>query len=172
MTEPRDDGSSAPGFRERLRAPWWLWGIATVLVGTLGVAVGHSLGIATGLATAAVGETVVGWVLVSAAALVEVRPDVVIAGRASLPYAVMGNVRPLDAAAAASLRGRDADPRAYLLLRPWLPRAVRIDLADPLDPAPYWYVSTRRPAEFAAAVERARADAAGRDDGGAADEAG
>ena len=38
--------------------------------------------------------------------------------------------------------GVDADARAYLLLRPYLKRAVRVEIADPADPAPYWLVST------------------------------
>jgi hypothetical protein len=41
--------------------------------------------------------------------------------------------------------GRDADARAYLLLRPYLKRAVRVEITDPADPTPYWLVSTRHP---------------------------
>jgi hypothetical protein len=33
---------------------------------------------------------------------------------------------------------------------------VRIDLADPDDPTPYWFVSTRHPERLVAALERAR----------------
>ena len=46
--------------------------------------------------------------------------------------------------------GRDADARAYLLLRPYLKRAVRVEITDPADPTPYWLVSTRHPDELAA----------------------
>jgi hypothetical protein len=58
----------------------------------------------------------------------------------------------LDADAARRVRGVDADPRAFLYLRGWVPTAVRLDLNDPSDPAPYWYVSTRRPEELAVAL--------------------
>ena len=51
--------------------------------------------------------------------------------------------------------GRDADARAYLLLRPYLKRGVRIDLTDPSDPAPYWLISSRRPDGLAAALAKA-----------------
>jgi hypothetical protein len=73
----------------------------------------------------------------------------------------MGAVTALDPPAAALLRGRDADPRAYLLLRAWAPAAVRVEVDDPGDPAPYWYVSTRRPAALAAALELARSSTHG-----------
>ena len=48
--------------------------------------------------------------------------------------------------------GVDADARAYLLLRPYLKRAVRVEITDPADPTPYWLVSTRHPDRLAAAV--------------------
>ena len=50
--------------------------------------------------------------------------------------------------------GVDADARAYLLLRPYLKRAVRVEITDPADPAPYWLVSTRHPDELAAGADR------------------
>lgn len=78
------------------------------------------------------------------------------AGRARLPWSAIGAVRPLDADDAAALRSRDADPRAYLALRGYVQTAVRVEVDDPADPTPYWYVSTRRPAELAAALDRSR----------------
>ena len=153
---------------ERLSAPWYLWAIASVIVATLGLAVGYPLGWPAGVAAAAVAEGIVAWVLVSAAATVSVEPTALVAGRARLDYDCMGAVTPLDAAAAALLRGREADTRAYLLLRPWVQTAVRVDVDDADDPAPYWYVSTRDPAALATALEAARgaarAGAAARDD--------
>ena len=51
----------------------------------------------------------------------------------------------------------DADARAYLLLRPYLKRGVRVDITDPADPAPYWLVSSRRPDALVSALEATRA---------------
>ncbi len=42
--------------------------------------------------------------------------------------------------------------RAFLMLRPYLSRAVRVAITDPADPAPYWLISTRRPDDLAAAL--------------------
>jgi hypothetical protein len=79
-----------------------------------------------------------------------------VAGRAQLPLEFAGAVTPLDAEAARSLRGREADTRAFLYLRGGIPAAVRIDVDDSDDPAPYWYVSTRHPEALARAIEAAR----------------
>ena len=46
----------------------------------------------------------------------------------------------------------DADARAYLLLRPYLKRAVKVEITDRADPAPYWLISTRHPEELAQAL--------------------
>ena len=51
----------------------------------------------------------------------------------------------LDAEETRRVAGPDADARAYLLLRPYLKRAVRVEITDPADPAPYWLVSTAPP---------------------------
>ena len=66
-------------------------------------------------------------------------------------------VAALDAAGMRRAAGVDADARAYLLLRPYLKRGVRVEIADPADPTPYWLVSCRRPDRVVAAVEAARA---------------
>ena len=55
-----------------------------------------------------------------------------------------------------ALRGPRADPAAYLMARPYLPRAVYIAVDDPAAVTPYWLIGTRRPAELAAAIEAAR----------------
>lgn len=54
--------------------------------------------------------------------------------------------------------GPMADPRAFVVSRPWLHTAVRLTVDDPKDPTPYWVVGTRRPAELLAAI-RAEASA-------------
>jgi hypothetical protein len=48
--------------------------------------------------------------------------------------------------------GPGADARAYLLLRPYLKRAVKVEITDPADPAPYWLLSTRHPDRLAGAI--------------------
>jgi len=64
---------------------------------------------------------------------------------------------------AAELDGarRDADARAYLLIRPYLRQAVRIDVEDPADPTPYWLVGTRHADRLAAALTPARSSSGG-----------
>jgi hypothetical protein len=101
---------------------------------------------------AVVAGVFVGW----GAARVCVRDGVLRAGRAHIAVADTGAVQPLDAHEMRLLAGRDADARAYLLIRPYLRRGVRVEITDPADPAPYWLVSSRRPDRLAAALAAAR----------------
>jgi hypothetical protein len=80
------------------------------------------------------------------------------AGRARIGAEHLGEALPLDADATRRLAGPEADARAFLLLRPYLKRAVRVEITDPADPAPYWLLCTRRPDELAAAVREVTSD--------------
>jgi hypothetical protein len=74
------------------------------------------------------------------------------AGRARIEAEHLGTVAALDAEETRRVAGPEADARAFLLLRPYLKRAVRVEITDPADPAPYWLVSSRHPDELAKAV--------------------
>ncbi|RZT85428.1 DUF3093 family protein [Pseudonocardia sediminis] len=50
--------------------------------------------------------------------------------------------------------GPQLDPTAMVLHRAWIPTVVRIEITDPSSEAPYWVVSTRRPDDLVAALER------------------
>jgi hypothetical protein len=77
------------------------------------------------------------------------------AGSAHIPLELLGPTRVLDRATARHELGPALDARAYVCLRSWIGTAVRVEVLDPLDPTPYWIVSTRRPEALAAAVARA-----------------
>jgi hypothetical protein len=77
-------------------------------------------------------------------------------GRDRLPLALAGEVTALDEDQTRALRGPRADPAAYLMSRPYLPRSVYIAVDDPAARGPYWLIGTRRPEELAAAIEAAR----------------
>jgi hypothetical protein len=144
-------------YHERLRAPatWWLGGL--VAVGILGT--GLIAGFSWQLAVVVYGLLGAGW---AAAMLIWGRTSIDIsdaelrAGAATLPLTAVGEVAALDAAQARAVRGPQADPAAFLLIRPYLPRAVYVEVTDPAGGRPYWLVGTRRPAELAAAIESRR----------------
>ena len=131
-------------YAERLTVPlrWWVQG--TMLVATLWLAVVVALPAlaATAVTVVALGLLVLGFTSYGAAR-VAVEDGWFRAGRARIALQHLGAVEALDAEATRRTAGVDADARAYLLLRPYLKRAVKVEITDPADPAPYWLVSTR-----------------------------
>ncbi len=144
-------------YRERLGVPisWWLATTACVLL--LGTTLWAGLSVTAGVASYAGLESacalaLLGW----GAAAVEVTERELRAGSRRLPLRLVAEVAALDAAQTRALRGPRADPAAYLLIRPYLPASVYVEVAGRPAGQPYWLIATRKPAELAAAIERAR----------------
>jgi hypothetical protein len=143
-------------YRERLWAPWWAWPVVGIGPLMLGVAYGHAISAAVGWVLGVALAVLAGTALLVTSPVIEVTDHGIRAGRAFLEAEFLGPVTALDNSQARRLRGVDADGRAYVVLRGWLPTAVRLVVADDRDPAPYWYVSTSDPAALAAALNQAR----------------
>jgi hypothetical protein len=144
-------------YAERLGVPlrWWVQG--TMLVATLWLAVVVATPPAvawtvTGLALACLVLAFVSY----GSARVAVSGGRLQAGKARIGLEHVGAVTALDADAMRRQAGPDADARAFLLLRPYLKRGVRVEITDVADPAPYWLISSRHPDRLAAALMRDR----------------
>ncbi|MBQ0852925.1 DUF3093 domain-containing protein [Streptomyces sp. NPDC057621] len=147
---------SASPYEERLTAPrsWWfvclLVGVSMALIllpfGTLPLLGGL------------VGGTAVSAVVASSygSARIRVVGGALIAGEARIPVSALGEAQVLDPEEARAWRSFKADARAHMLLRAYIPTALRVDITDPADPTPYVYLSTRDPERLAAALEAAR----------------
>lgn len=152
----RTSGADA-GYHERLGVPlrWWVQG--TMLVASLWLAFAVALPALAAAGIAAVaGGLVAGGFWSYGGARIAVADGELRAGRAHIDVTLLGAATALDADATRRLAGVDADARAYLLLRPYLKRAVRVELLDPVDPTPYWLLSTRHPERLVTALTQAR----------------
>jgi hypothetical protein len=155
------DAAASTQYDERLGVPlrWWVQG--TMLVATLWLALVVALPAAVAWACTAVALALLAGLLVSYGnARVSVAEGWFRAGRARIEGEHLGAVAALDPEETRRIAGPEADARAYLLLRPDLKRAVRVEITDPADPAPYWLVSSRHPDELARAVEALAATSA------------
>ena len=143
-------------YDERLTAPVALW--VGVWLGSfvLGVVVYAALGPGPGAVAMLVPGLLLTYLLRSAAARVQVVGGDLVAGSARIPVAMLGPVQVLDADAARRVRGPESDPAGFHLIRGWVPAGIKAAVRDAADPAPYWFVATRRPAQLAAAIEAAR----------------
>lgn len=169
-------------YHERLRVPGYWWPLGLLLVALLGAEL--VTGFRWQVAAAGYGVLVAACLaalLLSGHAAVEVREGELVAGRWRLPLGCAGEVTALDEDQTRQLRGPRADPRAFVLTRPYLRRAVYIEITREPGPAagsglarrarlraplprraaaspggPYWLLGSRHPAELAAAIEESR----------------
>ena len=144
-------------YEERLRVPvaWWLIGAGFVLT-VWWIFYLATPGWLTVVATVAAAGAVAGLLGGYGAVRLAVRDGELRAGRAHIDLSLCGAVETLDAERTRRLGGAEADARAFLLLRPYIPTAVRVAIDDPADPVPYWLLSTRHPEQLAAAVRDGR----------------
>lgn len=140
-------------FRERLTVPlrWWVQG--TMLVASLWLALVVAVPEPVAWSVAGAAMALLALLLIAyGAAQVIVEDGVLRAGRATIEAVHLGAAVALDPEQTRRTSGVDADARAYLVLRPYLKRAVRIEITDPADPAPYWLVGSRHPDRLAGAL--------------------
>ena len=144
-------------YRERLLVPVAYWLLAVPVVVLLGaeawfLAGGFVPPLVIGVLAVIAATFLIHWSL----GLVEVTDGVLRADGHALALSEAGEVVALDERQSRAMRGPRADPSAHILLRPYLKRAVYIEVAEPRDGIPYWLVATRRPEKLAAAVSAAR----------------
>ncbi|MFJ7960121.1 DUF3093 domain-containing protein [Streptomyces sp. NPDC096319] len=154
---PSPASPAAPRFDERLTAPrsWW---VIVALLGLSGGLITFPLGTVPTL-VGLIAASVLAGVAVSSygSARIRVVAGSLVAGDARIPVAALGAAEALDAEEARAWRTHKADPRAFMLMRSYVPTAVRVVVADPADPTPYVYLSSREPEALLAALEAERA---------------
>lgn len=148
-------------YRERLSAPGWYW-LVGVAFGTTGIlAIGLWFGPWFSLGAALVSVALIGLgVAWMGRTEVSVGAEGLRVDRNLLEWPWAGEASELDVEQTAALLGADSDPSAFVVQRPWLNRAVRVQVADAADPHPYWLIGTRHPRRLVQAIEKARSGAA------------
>ncbi|GAA3866044.1 DUF3093 domain-containing protein [Leifsonia kafniensis] len=144
-----------PVYREKLWPSPWVF-LATALVIPASILVLMPISPLAGIITAIVFYGGIVLALTLTSPRIEVADGILTAGHARISVDQLGDVDCFDGAEATAERGPRMDMRAWLLLRGWISSIVRIQIADPGDPAPYWIVSTRNPQKLAAAIEGSR----------------
>ncbi|NUR29581.1 MAG: DUF3093 domain-containing protein [Catenulispora sp.] len=148
------EGKDSTTYEERLTAPATWWAVVALTGVMAGLIFLRASPLAALLATIATAALAAALVVAYGRVGVRIHDGYLEAGPARLPLTALGAATALDAEAARRLRTTEADARAFMLLRGYVPTAVRVEVADPTDPTPYLYVSTRRPEKVVAVLER------------------
>lgn len=155
---PPPDRIPRPVHSEALRVPVWWWialAAVTLVVVVQAVVIGARWWV---WLLAVVVPALLAWLFVSVGRVrVEVESDgqgggTLFAGNARLPFDAIARTAVVPASAKQAAMGRQLDPEAYVVHRGYIPTMVIVVLDDPLDPTPYWLISTRDPEGLAAAL--------------------
>ena len=144
-----------PDYREKLWPTPWIY-IASALLIPASILVLAPVSMPAGIVTGVVLYLALVGSLAITAPVIEVQGGRLRAGRAEIALDDIGEATPADEEQARVERGTGLDARAFLVIRGWIKPVVRVPVVDPADPTPYWLISTRRPKELAAAINRSR----------------
>lgn len=145
--------ASETAYSERLSAPvrWWL--VALAFVSSLFLAAGFSLGPVPGVLVGVGALAIVTVVLKSfGASRITVDAEALTVGINRIEWPWVGTARALDAEGTRRRLGPQADARAHLVTRPYLPESVEVALTDPADGHPYWLIGSRNATALAASI--------------------
>ena len=141
-------------FSETVRPPLWLLAFIFFLLASVALSIWAAFDNLAGLITLVL--SLVALPIINNAVLLRIvvtQTDLRV-GRAHIKRAYLGQTTALDVERMRLTRGRDADPSAYLALRFWQPRGVKIEVKDGRDPTPYWLVSSKRAKGLVEALTR------------------
>jgi len=153
VPQPTSQPTSQPTYAERLAVPlrWWVQGV--MLLATFWLAFVVAIpGALPWVITGVLGLLLVLTLVSYGSARLMVADGEFRAARAHIPLQHLGAAEALDPDATRLAMGPGADARAFLVIRPYLKRAVRVPVTDPADPTPYWLVGSRHPDALAEAL--------------------
>ena len=141
-------------FREKLRPPLRVLAFIYFLLFSLVIAIWASLGSEATTIAFILSLLGLGYSAVALTGEIKIDHEQVIVDRAHIERIYIGKVTSLSKDEMWLLRRRDADPAAFLSLKFWEPRGVRIEILDPRDSTPYWLVTSKRGDEIAALLNK------------------
>ena len=137
-------------FKEVLRPPIWVLAFIYFLLLSLVIAIWAAFDNTAALTAFVVATIAIIYIAFAMPSTISIDNKELRIDRAHIEVKYLGKVTILDSAAMRALRTRDADPAAYLAIKFWTPKGVKIEVNDPRDPTPYWLVTSKRGEEIAA----------------------
>ena len=145
-------------YRERLSLSWWLWLAAVAVAAALAAEVRLGApGAATWVAYVVLLPLAVAGLWWLGRVRIEVSNGELRVDDAHIPLRYVGEVTPVTPSDKRDLLGPYSDPEAFVVQRPWIGPAVRVEVRDEADPTPYWLISTRHPEALVEALRAAQA---------------
>jgi hypothetical protein len=141
-------GKYALLMREVMRWPIWLTLLIIGLDLSILLAIWASLGNLATVITAIILTITTIYFYYETSLTLELTSERLIAGRANIEIKYLKKMEVLSQEEMSFNRGAGIDPQAYLALRFWVKRGLKIEIADQRDPTPFWLISSKNPERF------------------------
>jgi len=139
-------------YREVIRAPLWLLAITYFFLITLVISIWSALGDNAALIALAAATAALAWIYFASALTIEVDGKELRVGKAHIDLSFIADCVDLDNEAVRLVRTRDADPQAFLAIRFWAAKGVKVAINDERDTTPYWLISSNNGSELIKAL--------------------
>jgi len=138
-------------YRETMRPAAWLY-IAAILVIPAIILVLAPINMIFGIILSLVVYGTIVILMVVKSPSIELSETALRVGKATIERSHLGAASAFSGSYAIEQRGTQLDARAWMMFTGWVDGVVRLEIVDPLDPTPYWLISTRNPEKFVAAL--------------------
>ena len=140
-------------FKEVIRAPLWLVAFVYFLFLSMVLSIWAALGNTPALVTFGVLTIWLIFLFFRTALVIHMDESFLYVGQAKIERTYIGSAIALNNAELKLIRTRDADPSAYLAIRFWASKAVKVEVSDNRDTTPYWLISSRNPQRLVEALK-------------------
>ncbi len=141
-------------FREVISAPFWLIAFVYFIFLSVVLSIWAALGDTPALITFIILTFLLIVIYQKTKLVIELDDMQLRVGPAHIERKYIGQSIHLDPAALKLVRGRDADPAAYLGIRFWNPNGVKMLVNDSRDSTPYWLITSKRGQELTALLNK------------------
>jgi hypothetical protein len=141
-------------FTEVLRPPIWVLAFIYFMFLSLVIAIWAAFDTTSTIVAFAIATLAIPVVAQSLTSRIQVDKNELRVDKAHIELKYLGKVSVLDSDAMRLLRTRDADPAAFLAIKFWASKGIKIEVIDPRDATPYWLITSKRGEKLAALLAK------------------
>jgi len=141
-------------FNEVLRPPIWVLAFIYFMFLSLVIAIWAAFDTTSTIVAFAIATLAIPVVAQSLTSRIQVDKNELRVDKAHIELKYLGKVSVLNSDAMRLLRTRDADPAAFLAIKFWASKGIKIEVIDPRDTTPYWLITSKRGEKLAALLTK------------------
>jgi hypothetical protein len=141
-------------FTEVLRPPIWVLAFIYFMFLSLVIAIWAALDTTATMVAFAIATLSIPFIARTLTSRIRIDQNELRIDKAHIELKYLGKITVLDSSAMRLLRTRDADPAAFLAIKFWSSKGIKIEVNDPRDSTPYWLITSKRGEKLAASLTK------------------